>query len=111
MTVGQYGLEAFALSPVRVKGRMLGPDPVVVRAALQDFLASQHGGRRIDAAELPDDLDMLASGMIDSLGFLGLMTMMRQAFGEHIDFEGLDPDQMGIVGPFCDFVAASSAGG
>jgi hypothetical protein len=33
------------------------------------------------------------------------VTAVNEHYGREIDFEDLDPDQMTIVGPFCDFVA------
>ena len=77
-----------------------------VRAFLQSYISerSEAEGRNI-TSDLADDCDLLLSGIIDSLGLLDLITAMGEAFGEHIDFESLDPEQMTIVGPLCSYVA------
>jgi acyl carrier protein len=55
--------------------------------------------------DLTDDCDLLLSGLIDSLGLIELITAIQENYGEDIDFELLDPDQMTIVGPLCKFVS------
>ena len=84
---------------------MIESSQAAVRAVLVEFLTSQVATGVGEHMDLRDDLDLLSTGMIDSLGFLALMTVMHDAFGQHIDFEALDPDEMGLVGPFCAFVA------
>lgn len=55
---------------------------------------------------LPDDLDLLAAGIIDSLGILELVAALEERFGIAIDFDDLDPDDLTVIGPLCTFVAA-----
>lgn len=55
--------------------------------------------------DLPEDCDLLLSGMIDSIGLLNLISAMQEFTGRDIDFELLDPEEMTIVGPLCRFVA------
>ncbi len=55
--------------------------------------------------DLPDDYDLLLSGLIDSLGLLELMTALGEFCGREIDFESVDPDEMTILGPLSRFVA------
>ena len=52
-----------------------------------------------------DTCDLLLSGVIDSLGLMELMTALQEHCGREIDFDALDPEQMTIVGPLCDFVS------
>ncbi len=81
-----------------------------VRAFLQSYLSERsEAERRNVTGELADDCDLLLSGIIDSLGLLDLVMAMREAFGEHIDFKSLDPEQMTIVGPLCRFVAEQTS--
>jgi acyl carrier protein len=75
---------------------------IFLRGFIQKRLAAQ-GQDPLD--ELPDDCDLLLSGVIDSLGLLELVTAVNEHYGREIDFEDLDPEQMTIVGPLCDFVA------
>jgi len=78
--------------------------------ALRDFLQS-HLSENLAAQgrDFPDDFgdtcDLLLSGLIDSLGLLELMTAIQEHCGREIDFDALDPEQMTIVGPLCDFVS------
>jgi acyl carrier protein len=88
---------------------MNGIDAAVVRAALADFLNSQSRGEAIDPESLTDDYDLLLSGLIDSLGLLNLIATLKEQFGEHVDFEALDPEQMTVVGPLCGFVVEQAA--
>jgi acyl carrier protein len=75
---------------------------IFLKVFIQKRLAAQ-GQDPLD--ELPDDCDLLLSGVIDSLGLLELVTAVNDHYGREIDFEDLDPEQMTIVGPLCDFVA------
>jgi acyl carrier protein len=82
---------------------MTAVTPEYVRQYLTDYLRSRPGGRQLPDG-LPDDHDLLLSGVIDSLGLLQLMTALAEQFGPEMDFEALDPEQMTIVGPLCQFV-------
>jgi acyl carrier protein len=63
-----------------------------------------------DLAAVPDDFDLRAHGVIDSLGFLELITALEERLGAEIDFEALDPAELTVVGPLSRFVAAQVAG-
>ena len=83
-----------------------------LRVFLRDYLAKRPAFRGRDVPEeLSDDCDLLLSGMVDSLGLLDLMTALQEHCGREIDFNGLDPEKMTIVGPLCDFVSAQMAKG
>jgi acyl carrier protein len=45
------------------------------------------------------------------LGLLDLITAFQEHCGREIDFDALDPEQMTVVGPLCDFVSAQMAKG
>jgi acyl carrier protein len=68
---------------------------------------------RLDGRELPaditDDHDLLLSGLLDSLDLLELTVALGDYAGREIDFEELDPEEMTVVGPLCDFVAGEVA--
>lgn len=80
--------------------------PTEVRLFLKDYL-----NRKLDETghgsceDLPEDCDLLLSGMIDSIGLLELMEALREFSGSDIDFEILDSEEMTIVGPLCRFVS------
>jgi acyl carrier protein len=81
-----------------------------VRGFLEAFLSKRLGDQ---GRSLPEDFsessDLLLSGMIDSLGVLELMTALEEFCGQPVDYEGLDPDEMTVVGPLCRFVTGRSA--
>jgi acyl carrier protein len=76
-----------------------------VRALIGDLFADAlvAGGYSPDA--LPDDLDLLAAGIIDSLGLMELVAALETAMEVELDFEDLDPENLTVVGPLCRFVA------
>jgi acyl carrier protein len=59
-------------------------------------------GMALDA--VPDDYDLMITGVIDSLGLIEMISAMEDEFNLEIDFEGLDADEMTIIGPFCRYV-------
>ncbi len=77
-----------------------------VRMFLKNYIGERLDGRDLGKfEELPDDLDLLLSGMIDSIGLLELVAAIEEFAGREIDFEMLDPEEMTVVGPLCKFVA------
>jgi acyl carrier protein len=63
-----------------------------------------------DPATLPDDFDLRAQGVIDSLGFLELITALEARLGVEIDFEAMDPAELTVVGSLSRFIAAQAGG-
>jgi acyl carrier protein len=84
-----------------------------VRGFIASHLSEQQQmqGRAFSPNDVSDDLDLLLSGLIDSLGLLELMVALSGFAGTELDFEGLDPDAMTIVGPLCDFVVGQVQSG
>jgi acyl carrier protein len=64
----------------------------------------ESSGRTLDC-DPPDDFDLLREGIIDSLSMFDLTIELEQHFGQNIDFEGLDPEEMTILEPLCQYVA------
>lgn len=79
-----------------------------VRRFIGRKYADQLTGIGVDPAAVPDDLDLLETGIIDSLGLIELIADLDTEFAVNIDFEDMDPDQLTIVGPFCRYVAERS---
>ena len=50
-------------------------------------------------AELPDDFDLLLSGVIDSFGILEMISSIEEEFQIELDVAALDAEQITIVGP------------
>jgi acyl carrier protein len=85
---------------------MIGLHPNDVRLFLQDYLSKKLQEQDRGMCEnLPEDCDLFLSGMVDSLGLLNLYSAIEEFTGHKIDFELLDPEEMTIVGPLCEFVS------
>lgn len=77
-----------------------------VRAFLTNYLEGKLRGRGSEVTLLPDDCDLLLEGLIDSFDLLELMAALRAHAGQEIDFDGLSPEEMTVVGPLCRYVSA-----
>ena len=77
-----------------------------IRAFLETYLTEKLRGQGRDLpVDLPDDCDLLLTGIIDSVGLLELITAVQMYCEREIDFEGLDPESMTVLGPFCRYVS------
>ena len=89
---------------------MSGVTPTEVRLFLSDYINRKfEEPDRSSHEDLADDCDLLLSGMVDSMGLLELMGVLQEFAGSHIDFEMLDPEEMTIVGPLCNFVSRQTS--
>jgi acyl carrier protein len=61
------------------------------------------------AESVPDDFDLRAHGVIDSLGFLELVVALESVLGCELDFEALEPEHLTVIGPLSRYVAAQAA--
>ena len=61
-----------------------------------------------NSAEVPDDFDLLLSGVIDSFGILEMISTLEEEFQVKLDLAALDAEQMTIVGPLSRFVASNA---
>ena len=52
----------------------------------------------------PDNLDLFREGIIDSLGMFNLTAEIEAHFQQEIDFQGLDAEEMTVIGPLCHYV-------
>jgi acyl carrier protein len=85
--------------------------PEQVKGFLKDFLSQRLKVQgRPFPQQLSDDCDLLASGLLDSLGLLELVSALSRYCGREIDFEELDPDMIAVVGPLCRFVSTQCSG-
>ena len=58
----------------------------------------------LDPKDVPDDLDLLTEGVVDSMGMIELITAIEKHFAIQIDFENLDPEEFTVLGPFCRYI-------
>ena len=70
-----------------------------VRSALLETLAEPLAAVGLDPASVPDDLDLLAAGVIDSFGLLELIAALEDRFGTTLDFADLAAEDLTVVGP------------
>jgi acyl carrier protein len=81
-----------------------------VRMFLESYLTEKlrEQGRDMPV-DLPDDCDLLLSGIIDSVGLLELITAVQKYCDREIDFEELDPESMTVLGPLCRYISQQMA--
>ena len=65
--------------------------------------------REIQKAGLPvgslsDSDELVASGLIDSLALLQIVTYLEDAYGIDFSDRGLDPEQLGSIGNILDLI-------
>jgi acyl carrier protein len=65
----------------------------------------------MDPADVSDDFDLREAGVVDSLGFLELVTTLEDELGIELDFEDMEPEQLTTVGPLVEYVARQAGNG
>jgi acyl carrier protein len=83
-------------------------------AEIRDFLV-EHLMERLQVAgvapeDVDDGTDLLADGIVDSLGVLELVTVVSDRFGVEDDWQDFDPESFLVVGPFCRYAAMRARG-
>src|SRR5215213_5415054 len=79
------------------------------RAKILDFCGSSLAAYGIDPGAASDDLDLRASGAIDSLGFVELVVMLEETFGVELELEDIDPEALTVLGSLSGHVGAQVA--
>jgi acyl carrier protein len=85
------------------------PSPEAVRALILSELSESLAAYGRTTEDVPADLDLRSEGIIDSLGFIELLTAIEEHFGIRVDFEGLDAESLTVVGPLCQYIATEAA--
>ena len=62
-------------------------DRVQLRAMVQEKLASRSQRLGLDRSAVGDELDLVRSGLLDSLGFVDLITDLETALGRQVELE------------------------
>ena len=65
---------------------------------------------QLNLAELPDDFDLLLSGVIDSFGILEMISAIEAEFRIELDLALLDAEDMTKIGPLARYIAESADG-
>jgi acyl carrier protein len=81
------------------------------RAMILEFCGPALAAYGIDPREATDDLDLRASGAIDSLGFVELVVLLEEAFGIELELEDVDPEALTVLGPLSEHVGTQVASG
>ena len=63
---------------------------------------------RLEAGKLPDDFDLLLSGIIDSFGILEMISAIENEFQIQLDLALLDAADITRLGPLARYVAAAA---
>jgi acyl carrier protein len=58
-----------------------------------------------DLTELPDDFDLLLSGVIDSFGILEMISAIEDEFRIQLDLALLDAEDLTRIGPLAQYIA------
>jgi acyl carrier protein len=61
-----------------------------------------------DGVELPDDFDLLLSGVIDSFGIIEMISAIENEFQIQLDLAMLDAEDITRIGPLTRYVAANA---
>ena len=84
------------------------PSVSEVRAFLLESIAEPLTALGLTTGSVPQDFDLIRDGVLDSLGFVELTIALEEHFGLQIDFEQLDPEDLGAVESLARHVAAGS---
>jgi acyl carrier protein len=60
----------------------------------------------VNAKRLPEDFDLRAHGVVDSLGFIQLIGRIEDRFACSIDLADVDPNQLTRLSVLCSHIAA-----
>jgi acyl carrier protein len=87
------------------------PSPEAVRRFLLMWYAEQLKAKYRSSLEIPDTFDLLLEGIVDSLGILEMVSAVEREFGVELDMEGLEAEQITVLGPFARYVAEQAGSG
>jgi acyl carrier protein len=63
---------------------------------------------QLSLTEIPDDFDLLLSGVIDSFGILEMISAIEDEFRIQLDFALLDAEDITRIGPLARYIAESA---
>lgn len=82
----------------------MSPSVDHVKALIERFLRDGSTAAMVPAT-IPETLDLRAEGLVDSLGFLQLVSDLEQAVGFELDLSELEPEQLTVFGSLAHYVA------
>ena len=63
---------------------------------------------QLSLTEIPDDFDLLLSGVIDSFGILEMISAIEDEFQMQLDLALLDAEDITRIGPLARYIAESA---
>ena len=63
---------------------------------------------QLSLTEIPDDFDLLLSGVIDSFGILEMINAIEDEFRIRLDLALLDAEDITRIGPLARYIAESA---
>jgi len=60
---------------------------------IRDWVTTNHQGNDAGVTDFGEDDDLLASGALDSMGFIELLVHVESIIGKKIDLTDLDPNE------------------
>jgi acyl carrier protein len=79
---------------------------------VQEFLLTRYYepiiAMQLGLTEIPDDFDLLLSGVIDSFGILEMISAIEGEFQIQLDLALLDAEDITRIGPLARYVAESA---
>ena len=82
-----------------------------VRRFVSDRVQAQAQQRKQHIDQLTDDLNLVETGLFDSLGFVELIATVEEEFGVEVDFGEMDPDTFTTLGGIVRCALSNSAPG
>jgi acyl carrier protein len=88
---------------------MTRPTAQDVKALILSCLESTMMSLALVPDQLSDDFDLRAEGVVDSLGFVQLITALEERLGFDVDLGELDTERLTVIGPLSQHIAESVA--
>jgi acyl carrier protein len=86
------------------------PETLDVRTFILSCVRQALAAIGMEHRELPEDFDLRASGVIDSLGFVQLLGHLETRFDRSIDLSCLPPEELTHLGVLSRHIAEQVAG-
>lgn len=81
-----------------------------VRTFLLQHFSSAISATGLNSAAIGEDFDLLAAGVVDSLGVIEMIAAVERHFKITVDFESMDPTELTVLDKFSRFVANNAVG-
>jgi acyl carrier protein len=75
-----------------------------VRPFIISHLAGSFRENNLAEEEIADDFDLMKMGIIDSIGFLALLSAIEKHFAIEVDFEDMDTENLTVIGSICKYI-------